>query len=61
MIYGVFLLSQSIQQDAGYAWVVLGLISLLLAIAHYVLLRLSDFRFWEVIRRAGNPPGVRRS
>jgi hypothetical protein len=39
---------------------VLGGISLLFAITHYILLRLSDFGLWEVVSRAGNPPGMRR-
>ena len=31
-----------------------------LAILHYVFLRLSDFGFWEVFSRAGNPPGMKK-
>jgi hypothetical protein len=38
---------------------VAGGISLLFAATHYVFLRLSDFEFWEVLRRAGNPPSIR--
>ncbi len=34
-------------------------ISLVFAVVHYVFLRLSDFGFWEILSRAGNPPGVR--
>ena len=39
---------------------VFGGISLAFAAIHYVLLRLSDFGFWEILSRAGNPPGMRR-
>ncbi len=41
-------------------WAILGGISLAFAGVHYVLLRLSDFGLWEVLVRAGNPPGMRR-
>ena len=41
-------------------WAILGGISVVLAVLHYVLLRLSDFGFWEVVVRAGNPPGLQR-
>lgn len=48
--------------DASYppTCAVLGGISLLFAIIHYVFLRLSDFGLWEVLHRAGNPPSIRR-
>ena len=42
------------------AWAILGGISLAFAAAHYILLRLSDFGLWQVLVRAGNPPGMRR-
>jgi hypothetical protein len=42
------------------ALAVLGGISLLFAVIHYVFLRLSDFGLWEVASRAGNPPGMRK-
>lgn len=42
------------------ALIILGGISLLFAVLHYVFLRLSDFGLWEVLRRAGNPPSIRR-
>ena len=42
------------------ALAVLGGISLIFAIIHYIFLRLSDFGLWEVVIRAGNPPGMRR-
>ena len=41
-------------------WAVLGGISAVLAVLHYALLRLSDFGFWEIVIRAGNPPGLKR-
>ena len=44
---------------ASWIWAVVGGISLLLAISHYVFLRLSDFGFWEVFSRAGNPPAMK--
>lgn len=40
-------------------WAIAGAGSLAWAIVHYVFLRLSDFGFWEVLSRAGNPPGAR--
>ncbi len=36
----------------------LGGISLVFAALHYYFLRRSDFGFWEILSRAGNPPGV---
>jgi hypothetical protein len=41
-------------------WAIFGGISLAFAVAHYVLLRLSDFGLWQILVRAGNPPGMRR-
>ena len=42
------------------AWAILGGVSLVFAVVYYVLLRLSDFGLWQVLVRAGNPPGMRR-
>jgi hypothetical protein len=60
LVYAVFMLGAVWQFSLGPAWAVGGVISLALALSHYVFLRLSDFGFWDVIRRAGNPPGLRR-
>lgn len=57
VIYAVLMLVLVLFVGAPVAWLILGGISLLLAAAHVVLLRMSDFGFWEVLLRAGNPPG----
>ena len=43
--------------DVPAGWLVLGGVSLALAVVHLILLRMSDFGLWEVLARAGNPPG----
>jgi hypothetical protein len=58
-IYALFLLLPILIRGARWTWAIPGGISLALAISHYLFLRLSDFGFWEVFSRAGNPPGMR--
>ena len=60
VIYALFMFLSVLVRGVGWAWAVVGGISLAIAVSHYVFLRLSDFGFWEVFSRAGNPPGVRR-
>jgi hypothetical protein len=57
-LYTVFVLASIGMLGIRPVWAIPGAISLGLAILHYVLLRLSDFRFWEVFSQAGNPPGT---
>lgn len=59
-IYAFFMFVAVGALQARMAWAVLGGVSLLLAGGHYVFLRLSDFSFWEVLLRAGNPPAMWR-
>jgi hypothetical protein len=61
VIYAVFMFLSVLFLDVRPAWAIAGGISLILAVVHYVLLRLSDFGFWEVFIQAGNPPGMRRT
>jgi hypothetical protein len=58
MLYAVFVFASISMLGIRPWWAIPGAISLGLAIIHYVLLRLSDFGFWEVFSRAGNPPGT---
>jgi hypothetical protein len=60
VIYALFLLLPIALRGVRWTWAIPGGIGLALAISHYVFLRLSDFGFWEVFSRAGNPPGMRR-
>jgi hypothetical protein len=59
-IYALFMFAAVWRLDVHPAWAIAGAISLLLAVAHIVSLRRSDFTFWEVLLRAGNPPGAGR-
>lgn len=58
--YALFVFASVLVLGVRRVWAVWGGISLALAVVHYVLLRLSDFEFWEVYSRAGNPLGVRQ-
>jgi hypothetical protein len=60
VIYALFMFLSVLSSNASPAWAVAGGISMIWAIAHYVFLRLSDFGFWEVFSRAGNPPSLKR-
>jgi len=57
-VYAAYALVAVLWLGARPTWMIPGGISLVFAIAHYVLLRSSDFRFWEVVCWAGNPPGA---
>lgn len=59
MIYALFMLSAILFRGARWTWAIPGGIALAVAIVLYAFLRLSDFGFWEVFSRAGNPPGMR--
>ena len=59
IVYALFMFAAVVFVRVHPSMAVLGGISLLLAAVHYILLRLSDFGFWEVLMRAGNPPGLR--
>ena len=58
-IYVVFMFLPILTRGAPWTWAIPGGIGLALVISHYVFLRLSDFGFWEVFSRAGNPPGMK--
>lgn len=58
-IYALFMFLSILIRGVRWTWAIPGGIGLALAISHYVFLRLSDFGFWEVFSRAGNPPGLR--
>ena len=60
VIYALFAFALVLLVRASWLWAIAGGISLLLAIVHYVFLRLSDFGFWEVFSRAGNPPAMKK-
>jgi hypothetical protein len=60
IVYALYLGGWILISGYSYSWAVLGGTSLVFALAHYILLRRSDFGFWEVLIRAGNPPGIRR-
>jgi hypothetical protein len=60
LVYALYVFALVLTGSIRWAWTWIGAVSLGLAIAHYVLLRKSDFAFWEVFSRAGNPPGFRR-
>ena len=59
-IYAMFMFASILFGNAHPIWAVFGGISLAFGLAHYILLRLSDFGFWEILSRAGNPPGMKR-
>ena len=59
VIYALFTFAIVLLLRASWIWAIAGGISLLLAITHYVFLRLSDFGFWEVFSQAGNPPAMK--
>jgi hypothetical protein len=61
LLYAGFMFVSVLMLGVGSTWAFFGVLSLILAVVHYVFLRLSDFGFWEVFVRAGNPPGMRRS
>ena len=60
VLYAVLMLVSVLLLGESVGWLIFGGISLVLAVAHLILLRMSDFGFWEVLLRAGNPPGPSR-
>ncbi|UCC64578.1 MAG: hypothetical protein JSV36_05875 [Anaerolineae bacterium] len=58
VVYALFMFAAIWRLDVPWIWAVAGAISLILAVTHSVYLRKSDFAFWEVLLRAGNPPGI---
>ncbi|MBN1935408.1 MAG: hypothetical protein JW934_12135 [Anaerolineae bacterium] len=58
VMYTVVLAIWILIDHVPLAFAVFGGISLLFAALHYLFLRRSDFGFWEILSRAGNPPGV---
>ena len=60
VLYVLYLSTWVVIKGYSYGWMVLAGVGLMFAVAHYVLLRMSDFGFWEVLIRAGNPPGMRK-
>ena len=60
VIYALLMLLPIPFRGVRWTWAIPGGIGLALAISHYVFLRLSDFGFWEVFSRAGNPPGMKK-
>jgi hypothetical protein len=59
VIYALYMVLSVVVRGVRWTWIVPAGICLALAISHYVFLRLSDFGFWEVFSRAGNPPGMK--
>jgi hypothetical protein len=60
IVYALYLGAWMLLGGYSHYWSALAGISLAFALVHYVLLRRSDFGFWEVLIRAGNPPGIRK-
>jgi O-antigen/teichoic acid export membrane protein len=60
LVYAVFMFVSVWIRGLGWVWAAVGATSLALAVSHYVFLRRSDFGFWEVFSRAGNPPGAQK-
>jgi hypothetical protein len=60
LVYALYVFALVLTRSISWVWTWIGAVSLGLAISHYVLLRKSDFAFWEVFSRAGNPPGFKR-
>ncbi len=61
IVYALYMFAAVLFWRAWWVWSIAGGTSLVLAIAHYVFLRLSDFGLWEVFSRAGNPPAMKKS
>ena len=60
VVYALFMFAALWRLGVPWVWGAAGGISLILAVTHGVYLRKSDFRFWEVLIRAGKPPGLGR-
>jgi hypothetical protein len=53
---GMFFITHEWFLTAPLSWLVIGLINLGFAAVHLVFFKMSDFDFWPILRRAGNPP-----
>lgn len=53
---GAFFTLHVLFQAASSSWLAIGLINFGFAAVHLVFFKLSDFDFWPILRRAGNPP-----
>ena len=53
---GVFFVVHELFLAAPRSWLVIGLINLGFAVVHLIFFKMSDFDFWPILRRAGNPP-----
>ena len=53
---GVFFVVYVLFLAVPRPWLVIGLINLGFAAVHLIFFKMSDFDFWPILRRAGNPP-----
>jgi hypothetical protein len=53
---GAFFVVHVLFLAAPSSWLMIGLINLGFAAVHSIFFKLSDFDFWPILRRAGNPP-----
>lgn len=53
---GGFFLLHVLFRLASNVWLAIGLINVGFAATHLTFFKLSDFDFWPILRRAGNPP-----
>jgi hypothetical protein len=58
VVYALFMFAAVWRLSVPWIWAAAGGSSLILAVTHGVYLRKSDFTFWEVLLRAGNPPSI---
>ncbi|MCR4408544.1 MAG: hypothetical protein NUW24_16755 [Anaerolineae bacterium] len=53
---GAFFVVHVLFLAAPSSWLAIGLLNLGFAAIHLTFFKLSDFDFWPILRRAGNPP-----
>jgi len=53
---GAFFVVHVLFLAAPDSWLAIGLLNLGFAAIHFIFFKLSDFDFWPILRRAGNPP-----
>lgn len=53
---GAFFIVHTLLLAAPGSWLAVGLLNLGFAASHLTFFKLSDFDFWPILRRAGNPP-----
>ena len=53
---GAFFVVHVLLLAAPGSWLAIGLLNLGFAAIHLTFFKLSDFDFWPILRRAGNPP-----